>query len=152
MPITPSCVWLFATHELQHARFLCPSRSPGVCSNSCRLSQWYHPAISSYVILSSSCFHSSPASGSFPMSRLFASGGQSVGASVLTSVLPMNSLGSFPLGLNDLSPCCPRDSSGSYLGPQFESISSSVLSLLYGPAVTSLHERGESESVSCSVL
>ena len=77
------------------------------------------------------------------MSRLFASGGQSVGASVLTSVLPMNSLGSFPLGLNDLSPCCPRDSSGSYLGPQFESISSLVLSLLYVPTLTSVHDFGK---------
>ena len=77
------------------------------------------------------------------MSWLFTSGGQSIGASVLTSVLPMNSLGSFPLGLNDLSLRCPRHSSGTSLGPQFESISSSVLSLLYVPTLTSVHDSGK---------
>ena len=65
---------------LQHARSPCPSQSPGLCSNSCPLSQWYHPTFSSSVIRFS-CFQSFPASGFFPMSQFFASGGQSVGAS-----------------------------------------------------------------------
>ena len=78
---------------LQHARLPCPSPSPGVCSNSCPLSQGCHPAISSSVISFSSCLQSSPPSGSFPVSWLFASGGHSIGASASTSVLPMNILG-----------------------------------------------------------
>ena len=66
---------------LQHARLPCPSLSPRVCSNSCPLSQWCHPTISSSVIPFSSCPQSFPASGSFQMSQVFASGGQSIGAS-----------------------------------------------------------------------
>ena len=77
-----------------------PSGSPGVCSNSCPLSQWCHPTISSSVVPFSSCPQSFPASGSFPVSQTFASGGQSIGASA--SVLPMNSQGWFPLGLTGL--------------------------------------------------
>ena len=86
-------------HGLQHARLFCPSLSPGVCSNSCPLNRWCHPIISSPVVPFSSCPQSFPASGSFPMSRLFASGGQSIGASALASVLPMSIQGRFPLGL-----------------------------------------------------
>ena len=77
-------------HGLQHARLPCPSPSPTACSNWCPLSQWCHPTISSSVIPFSSCPHSFPASGSFQMSQLFASGGQSIGVSASTSVLPMN--------------------------------------------------------------
>ena len=77
------------SHGLQHARPLCPSPTPGVYSNSCPLSQWCHPAISSSVV-PFSCLQSFPASGSFQMSQLFASGGQSIGVSALVSVLPMN--------------------------------------------------------------
>ena len=68
-------------HGLQHARLPCPSLTPRPCSNSCPLSWWSHPTISSSVIPFSSCLQSFPASGSFPMSQLFTSGGQSVGAS-----------------------------------------------------------------------
>ena len=82
-------------HGLQHARLLCPSPSPRVCSNSCSLSQRCHPVISSYASSFSFCPQSFPASGSFPMSRLFASGGQSIGASTSASVLPMNIQGWF---------------------------------------------------------
>ena len=67
-------------HKLQHTGVPCPSLSPGVCSNSCPLSQWRHPTISSSVAPFSSCSQSFPASGSFPMSRFFASCGQSVGS------------------------------------------------------------------------
>ena len=77
-------------HESQHARPPCPSPTPGVCPNSCPLSWWCHPAISSSVIPFSSCPQSLPASGSFPMSQLFASGGQSIGVSASASVLPKN--------------------------------------------------------------
>ena len=86
-------------HGLQHARLPCPSLSPGVCSDSCPLSRWCDPTISSSVTPFSSCPQSFPASGSFPVSRHFLSGGQNIGASVLTSVLPMNIQGWFPLGL-----------------------------------------------------
>ena len=85
-------------HELQHARPPCPSPAPGVHPNSCTLSQWSHPAISSSVITFSSCPQSLPASGSFPMSQLFASGGQSIGVSASASVLPMNTQDWSPLG------------------------------------------------------
>ena len=77
-------------HGLQHARLPCPSPTPGVYPNSCPLSWWCHPTISSSVVPFSSCLQSSPASGSFPMSRLFTWGGQSIGVSPSTSALPMN--------------------------------------------------------------
>ena len=89
-------------HGMEHASLPCPSLSPGVCSNSYPLSRWCHPNISSYVALFSSCLWSFPASGSFPVSRFFASGGQSIGASASASVLPMNIQGWFPLGLTGL--------------------------------------------------
>ena len=89
-------------HGLQHARLPCPSPSPRACSNSCLLSQWCHPTISSSVVPCSSCLQSFPASGSFPVSHLFTSGGQSIGVSASTSVLPMNIQDWFPLGLTDL--------------------------------------------------
>ena len=85
-------------HELQHTRPPCPSPTPGVYSNSCPSSRWCHPAISSSVILFSSCPQSLPASGSFPMSQLFAWGGQSIGVSVSASVLPVNTQDWSPLG------------------------------------------------------
>ena len=84
---------------LQHPRLPFPPLSPGVSSNSCPLSQWCHPTISSSVILFFSCLQSFLASGSFPMSQLFASGGQSIGVSASSSVLPMNIQSWFPLGL-----------------------------------------------------
>ena len=89
-------------HGLQRARLLCPSLSPRVCSNSCPLSRWCHPTISSSVIPVSSRVQSFPASGSFPVSQLFTSGGQSVGASASASVLPMNIQDCFPLGWTGL--------------------------------------------------
>ena len=92
-------------HGLQHARPPCPSPSPGACSNSCPLSQWCHPAISSSVIPFSSCLQSFPASGSFLTSWLFTSGGQSIGASALASVLAMNIQDWFPLNGLVGSPC-----------------------------------------------
>ena len=85
-------------HEPQHTRPPCPSLTPGVYSSSCPSSQWCHPAISSSVVTFSSCPQSLPALGSFPMSQLFPSGGQSIGVSTSASVLPMNTQGWSPLG------------------------------------------------------
>ena len=87
--------WL---HGPQHARLPCPSPTPRVCLNSCPLSRWCHPTISSSVVPFSSCPQSFSASGSFQKSQLFASGGQSIGVSASTSVLPMNTQDWSPLG------------------------------------------------------
>ena len=89
-------------HGLLHARPSCPSPTPRVYANSCPLSRWCHPTISSSVVPFSSRLQSSPASGSFPMSQFFPLGGQSVGASALRLVLPMNIQDRFPLGLTGL--------------------------------------------------
>ena len=91
------CLW---PHGPRHAKLPCPSLSPKVCSNSCPFSQWCHPTISSSVAPFSSCLQSFPASGSFPMCWLFASGGESIRASA--SVLPVSIQGWFPLGLTGL--------------------------------------------------
>ena len=85
-------------HGLQHARPTCPSPTPRVYPNSCPLGRWCHPTISSSVVLFSSCPQSFPASGSFPMSQLFASGSQSIGVSASTSIFPMNNQDWSPLG------------------------------------------------------
>ena len=86
-------------HELQQARLPCPSPTPGTCSSSCPSSWWCHPAISSSVVPVSFCLQSFSASGSPPTSQFFTSGGQSIGASASTSVLPMNIQDWFPLEL-----------------------------------------------------
>ena len=86
-------------HRLQHTRLPCPSPTPKAYSNSCPLSWWCHPTISSSVIPFSSCFRSFPGSRSFPVSQFFASGSQSIGVSASASALPMNIQDWFPLGL-----------------------------------------------------
>ena len=88
--------------RMQHARLPCPSLSPGVCSNSCPLNQWCDPTISSSVIPFSACLQSFPTSGPFPISQLFPSSGQRIGASASASVLPMNIQGWFPLEFTGL--------------------------------------------------
>ena len=99
------------THGLQHTRPPCPSPNPRVDSNSCPLSRWCHPTISSSVVSFSSRLQSFPASESFQISQLFASGCQSIGVSASTSVLPINIQDWFPFqdGLVRC-PCSPRDS------------------------------------------
>ena len=92
------CVRLFVTPWTAACQALCPSPTPGVYPNSCPLNQWCHPTISSSVVPFSSCLQSFPTSGSFQMSQLFASGGQNIGVSTSTSVLPMNTQDWFPLG------------------------------------------------------
>ena len=123
---------------LQHNRFLSSLLTPEVCSDSCPLSQWCSITISFPVAPFSFCLQSFPASETFPMSQLFASGGQSIGTSA--SVLPMNIQGWFPLGLAGLISLVSRDPQESSPAPQFKSINSSVLSLLSGPVLTSVHD------------
>ena len=96
--VTQSCLTFFENPRMADTRPPCPSPTPGVYSDSCPLSQWCHPTISSSVIPFSSCPQSSQASGSFQMRQLFASGGQSIGVSASASVLPMNIQDWFPLG------------------------------------------------------
>ena len=105
-------------HGRQLARLPCPSPPPGVCSDSCPLSRWSHPTISSFVI-PFCCLQSFSTSGSFPMSQLFASGGQSIGASVLSLVLLMDIQDWFPLGLTHLISFQFQESP---LTPQFKAL------------------------------
>ena len=99
--LTQSCLTL-RPQGLQHARPRCSSPTPRIYSNSCPLSQWCHPTISSSVVYFSSCLKSFPVSGSFPMSQFFASGGQSIRVSVSALVLAMNIQDWFSLGLTGL--------------------------------------------------
>ena len=135
-------------HGLQHARLPCPSPTPGAYSNSCPSSRWCYPTISSSAIPFSSRLQSFPASGSFQMSQFFTSGGQfftsggqSIGVSASTSVLPMNIQDWLPLGLTVWI-----SSQQSCRTPQFKSINSSVLSFLYSPTLTSIHDYWKNHS------
>ena len=119
-------------HGLQHARLSCPSPTPRACSGSCPLTWWCHPTISS-IVFPFSCLQSFPASGSFPMSQFFTSGGENIRVSALASVLPMNIQDWFPLVWTGWISCSPRDSQESSPTSQFKSINSSVLSFLYSP-------------------
>ena len=134
-------------HASQHSRPPCPSPTPGVYSNSCPSSWWCHPAISSSMVPFSSCPQSLPASGSFPMSQLFAWSSQRIGVSGSASALPMNTQDWSPLGWTGGSPCCPRDSQESSPTPQFKSINSSVLSFLHGPTLTSIHDHWKNHNL-----
>ena len=136
--VAQSCPTL-QPHRLQRARLPCPSPTPRAYSNSCPSRWWCHPTISSSVTPFSSCPKSFPAAGSFSMNQLFTSGGQRTGISGSTSVLPMNVQDWFPLGLTGLFSCCPRDSQESSPASQFESINSLMLSILYGPTLTTVH-------------
>ena len=130
-----SRVLLFVTPW--HTRLPCPL-SPRVCLNSWPLSQWCHPIISSSVAPFSSCPQSFPASGSFPMSRLFASGGQSIGASA--SFPLMNIQGWFPLGLTDLISFQSKGLSRVFSSTTIRKHQFFSLSLLCGPILTSIHD------------
>ena len=132
-------------HGLQHSRLPFPSLSPRVCSNSCPLSRWSYPTISSSVTLFSSCPQSFPISGSFLMSQFFASGGPNIGA--LASVLPMNIQDWFPVELTLLISLESKGLSRVFATPQFKSINSSALSLLYSPTLTSIHDHWKNHSL-----
>ena len=123
-------------HGLQHARIPYPSPIPGGYSNSCSSHWWCHPAIPSWVIPFSSRLQSFPASGSFPMSQFFASGGQSIGASASASVLPMNIQDWFPLRWTGWTSLSPRVFSNTTVqNHQFFSALPS-----YGPTLTSIYD------------
>ena len=133
-------------HGLQHARLSCPSPTPGAYSNSCPSSHWYHPTISSSVVPLSSCPQSLPASESFPMSQSFASGGQRIGVSASASVLPMNIQDLFPLGWTGWISLPSKGLSRVFSNTQFNGISSSALSFLYSPSLTSIHGYRKNDS------
>ena len=134
-------------HESQHTRPPCPSPTPRVYPNLCPLSRWCHPSISTSVVPFSSCPQSFPASGSFQRSQLFTSGGPNIGVSASTSVLPMNTQDLSPLGWTGWISLLPRDSQESSLTPQFKSINSSVLSFLYSPNLTSIHDHWKNHNL-----
>ena len=127
-------------HESQHARPLCPPPTPGVRSDSHPSSQWCHPAISSSVVPFSSCPQSLPASESFPMTQLFAWGGQSNGVSALASVLPMNIQDWFPLGWTGLITLQSKGLSRVFSNTTVQKHHSLALSFLYSPTLTSIHD------------
>ena len=137
-------------HEPQHAMPPCISPTPRMYSNSCPLSRWCHPTISSSVVPFSSCPQSFPASGSFQMSQFFASGGQSIGVSASKSVLPMNNQDLFHLGWTGWISLQSKGLSGVFSNtptPQFKSINSSALSFLYSPTLTSIHDHWKNHSL-----
>ena len=152
-----SCARLFVTksrlkrresrgwRKTEESRLPCPSPTSGACSNSCPSSQWCHPTIL-YSVVPFSCLQSFPASGSFPMSQFFASGGQSVGASASASVLPMNIQDWFPLGWTGWISLQSKDSQECSPTPQFKSISFLALSFLYSPTLTSIHDYWKNHS------
>ena len=125
-------------HGLQHNRLPCPSPTPRTCSHSCPLGQWCHPTVSSSVI-PFSCLQSFPTSGSFPVSQVFTSGGQNIRASASTSALPMNIQDWFPLWLTGWISLQSKGLSESS-STQFKTINSLVLSFLYSPTLTSIHD------------
>ena len=145
-------------HEPQHARPPCPLPTRRVHSNPCPSSRWCYPTISSSVDPFSSCPQSFPASGSFQMSQLFTDskywsiGGQSIGVSASASVLQMNTQDWSPLGwtgwisLQEIQES-PRDSQESSPTPQFKGINSLVLSFLYSPTLTSIHNHWKNHSL-----
>ena len=133
-------------HGLQHTRLSCPSLSPSACSNSCLLSQWCYPIISSSITLSSSCPQSFPGSGSFSMSQLLTSGGQSVGASASASVLQVNIKGWFPLGLTDLISLLSKGLSRVFFSTKIRKHQFFGTRLPYGPTLTSTHDYWKSHS------
>ena len=131
-------------HELQWPMLPCPSLSLGICSNSCPLSQWWHPTIASSVVPFAFCLQCFPASGIFLMSRLFTSDGWSIGVSASASVLPVNIEDWLPLGLTCLislqSKGLSRVSSTTVRRHQFFG------SLFYCPTLTSIHDYWKNHS------
>ena len=127
-------------YGLQHARPPCPSPTPGVYSNSCPLGRWCHPTISSSVIPFSSCLQSFPASGSFQMSQVFPSDGQSIGVSASASVLPMNNQDWSPSGWTGWISLQSKGLSRVFSNTTVQSIKSSALSFLYNPTCKCIHD------------
>ena len=133
-------------HGLRRTRPTCPSPTPGVYSNSCTLSRWCHPTISSSIISVSSHLRSFPGSGSFQMSQFFTSGGQNTVVSASASVLPVNIQDWFPLGWTHWICLQSRDSQESSQTPQFKILNTLALSFLYRPTLTSIHDSWKNHS------
>ena len=128
-------------HGLQHATLPCPSPAPRVYSNSCPLSRWCHPTISSSVIPFSSHLQSFPASGSFLLSQFAPSGGQIIGVSASASVLPKNIQDWFPLGWTGWISLLSKGLSRVFFNTaQFKNINSEAVCFLYSPTLTSIHD------------
>ena len=145
-----SHVQLLATHGLQHARPPCPSPTPGVYSNSCPLSWWCHPTISSSVVPLSSRLQSFPASGSFQMSQFFASGGQRVGVSASASVLPMNIQDWSPLVWTGWIFLQSKGLSRVFSNTTVQKhqfFCAQLSSFLYSPTLTSIHDHWKNHSL-----
>ena len=127
-------------HELQHAMLPYPSPTLRIYSNSCPLNQWCHPTISFSAIPFSSHLQSFPVSGSFQISQLFASDGQSIGVSVSTSVLPINIQDWFPLGWTGLISLQSKGLSRVFSHTTVQKHQFFALSFLYSPTLTSIHD------------
>ena len=142
-----SHVRLFATPWIEHSRPPCPSATPGVYSNSCPSSWWCHPAISSSVVPFSSCPQSLPASGFFPLSQVFTSGGQSIGVSASASVLPMTTQDWSPSGWTGWISLQSKGFSRVFSNTTVQRINSSVLNFLHSPTLTSIHDYWKSHGL-----
>ena len=146
--ITSHSVWFSCSvmsdslrpHEPQHARPPCPSPTAGVYPNPCPLSRWCHPTISSSVVPFFSCPQSFPVSGSFQMSQLFAWGGQSMGVSASTSVLPMNIQVWFPLGMTGWISLQSKGLSRVFSNTTVQKHQFFGAQFLYSPTLTSIHD------------
>jgi len=134
-------------HGLQHTRPPCPSPTLGAYSNSCPLSRWCHPTISSSVVSFSSRLPSFPASGSFQMSQLFASGGQSIGVSASASVLPMNIQDWLPLGWTGWISLQSKGLSRIFSNTTVQNRQFFGAQLSYSPTLMSIHDYWKNHSL-----
>ena len=141
--VVSDSLWL---HGMQHVRAPCPSPTPWVYPNSCPLNQWYHPTISSSVIPFSSCLQSFPASGPFQMSQLFTSGGQIIGVLASASVLPMNIQDWFLLGWTGWISLQSKRLSRVFSNTTVQKHQFLVLSFLYSPTLTFIHDYWKNHS------
>ena len=133
-------------HGLQHARLPCPSPTPGIYWNSCSLSWWSHPTISSSVVPFSSCLQSFPASVSFLVSQFFISGDQNIGTSASAPVLPMNIQGWLPLGLTGLISLLSKGLSRVFSNTTVQKHQSFGIQLFYRLTLTSIHDYWKNHS------
>ena len=141
-----SWVRLLQPRESQHARPPCPSPTPGVHPDSCPLSRWCHPTISSSVVPFASCPQSFPESGSFQMCQFFISGGQSIGVSASTSVLPMNTQDSSPLGWTGWISSKSKGLSRVFSRTAVQKHKFFGAQLFYSPTLTSIHDHWKNRS------
>ena len=133
-------------HGLQHTKIPCSLPTPGACSNSCPLSPWFHPTISSSVVPFSSCLQSFPASGSFPKSQFFSSGGQRIGVSASESVLPMIIQDWFPSGWTGWISLLSKGLLRVFSNTTVQKHQFFRAQLLYSPTFTSIHDSWKSQS------